>query len=326
MDRRVKKTRPLSLTRLTRLTRLTLAGSNEQPARPVTATMTTMAAMAAMWASACNLGVDLEQYPYLHGAPQEDQARPDLARPDQPSDMPPGDQGDQGPDLGPDLDMSPDLPDLPLRPRGPWLIFTELMIHTDKREVQSVEPGEYIEVANIGDEPALLSRVQIKLDTSMATTLRVTLSGQPSPEEQRQFEAISAIAPGQHFVFVRRDDEDFGITATLSEGQFFQWGWSQPNIALANDKRQLQLLYDRGVGVAVQDTIEWTGRKLLDPATMSGSEDHPVRINQGLMRDSTTYLPAQRRSLQDWCLSSELIPGKTGLQGTPGRPATCPRD
>lgn len=266
----------------------------------------------------CNLSVELDNYPYitiLDGDQQEDLTTlPDMKMPDQDlAEMP-------GEEMGP-KDMPPDMPKPKL---GVRLIFTEVMIKTSKRgNSGNSEPGEYIEIANVGDEPAELRRVQIRLDTSTVLVLRVDLGASPDAQEQAQYDAIALLQPGEHFVFVRDDDADFGITQGLPLGSFFEWHWSQPMIALANTTRQLTLAYDRPMGLSFQDVISWSGEDLVDQGTMMADEAYPVTQDVAFMLDERFYSAQGNDSVTAWCLAAEIIPGNTGMRGTPGRSGMC---
>lgn len=268
----------------------------------------------------CNLGVDVDQYPYVTIIQEEDLGE-DLR------DMKPAPDMAPQPDLAVDMpaeDMTPDLPpDMKPTFRGPRLIFTEVMISTTKRGATN-EFGEYIEIANIGDEPASLSNVEIRLDTSSATTLKIKLSPTPELKEQQQFDALETIKPGEHFVFVRDDDEDYGITTMLELGYFFEWHYSQAGVGLSNTTRKLTLFYSKNQGLFTQDEISWASGNLEDQKTKEKDPDLGVTENVAFVLDYRAYTDEDNDETKNWCLATELIDAKDQLRGSPGRVSTCP--
>jgi len=217
-------------------------------------------------------------------------------------------------------------PDMPKPKQGVRLIFTEVMIRTSKRNPSSPnnELGEYIEIANVGDEPAELRRVQIRLDTSMVSVLRIDLGPSPQAQEMEQYDAIDFLAPGEHFVFVK--DENDEITQGVPLGSFFNWHWAQSSLALANKTRQLTLAYERPMGLSFQDVISWEGDDLVDQGTMMKDETYPVTQDVAFMLDEGAYSAQGNDPTSAWCLAEQIIPGDTGMRGTPGASGMCPAD
>lgn len=272
--------------------------------------------LALIGVSGCNLGVELERYPYVTLlADQQADMRP---IPDMAPDLEPPEMGSK--------DMTPDMPPDMSKPKlGVRLIITEVMIKTSKRATSgNNEPGEYIEIANVGDEPAELRRVQLRLDTSNVLVLRIDLGSEPEAQEQAQYDALSVLQPGEHFIFVRDDDEDFGITTDLALGSFFEWHWSQPTLALANTTRALTLAYDKVNGLAFQDVVAWSGEDLIDQDTLMADEAYPVTQDVAFVLDERAYTATGNNPVSAWCLATEIIPGNTGMRGSPGKRSRCP--
>lgn len=238
----------------------------------------------------CNLAVDVAQYPYQ------------IITKDMPADTPD--------DL---VDVPPDMP--PRTP--PKLIFTEVMIQSTKNG--SNEYGEFIEVANIGEMDADPKKIVIRLDTNNQQDISIRQPPSDKAEEQAQFAALKPIKQGEHFVFVRDDDDIYGIMDQTRMGASYEWRWVNISIGLTNnDERNLTLIYNN----EIHDKVGWDGAwggadSTMPETTMSIKEGESFSLNPNNYNETANDDP------KAWCYGNTSF-GSRGLKGTPGSQGTCP--
>lgn len=264
----------------------------------------------------CNLGINVEDYPYtltiVEDATEDIPEKPDLV--DIPKDIP----KDETPDLVEDMpDMEKDIPeDIPKV--GVKLIFTEVMIQSKKRD--SNEYGEYVEVVNIGDTDADATKIVIRLDTANGKDIKVRLPPSNDPDEQGQFKNLKPIKPGEHFVFVRQDDSNYGVLNAAGVGQGYEWRWTDRTIALTNSgPRKLTLIYD----VAIQDVVGWTEGKWAGDGDMPPSTTLLVEEGVSITLDANSYTAEGNNDPAAWC-AADTVFGNDRHLGSPGGASRCP--
>jgi hypothetical protein len=264
-----------------------------------------IAAVASLVASGCQLAFDLEDYPYA----------PILVLDDGGEDTADAGPEDTGPpDAAPDapVDMPPDLPD----PVGPQLLFSELLMDSSFT-TENGEAAEFFEVVNIGDEPAVMGRVNIALtdpeDATFSDTWPVITQTRVELDPQGFFLIHRGDTPGGDFandiVATRRFEVD---ASGLSNSEF----------------RRADLIYDG----EVHDSIFWKSGDLRLCASggdiLSCPEDDVVILpgSEGssfFLRDDFTTREGTR-SPEAWCKAAKVY--VNGLNGYPGErnPSACP--
>ena len=244
----------------------------------------------------CNLLIDLESYPYP------------LPFPDDP--------------LPPDAGIEADIFDDPQPRQGPQLLITEVMIRPSTPPDSTSELGEYIESQNVGDEPIHPRDIVIEI---LETNDRIYVDRLIStPEERDVFDSLQPIAPGAFFVFLRRDDPYYQITAELPKGSFYEYGRWHRSVSLSNFSRTLRLVEIQDeFSFQIHHQIGWREGYLVDLSGQSHLR-HPIREDIAFGLRSGISDPDDAADITNWCYHTTRF-GDGPLLGSPGRrtPDNC---
>lgn len=262
----------------------------------------------------CNLGLDLDEYPYQGPLVINFDA---------------GDEGvvqDAGRDAPPDIDdsMPPDMePDQDIPVGSPQLVITELLINSKSDPSFTGEVGEYIEIKNIGDGPADPRAISFNIENvNSASRSTVSVPLPATTEQVKVYGELKDIQPGQYFVFIRFETAEVPLSQILDNGTFFDWGNYGQNTSLANSgERLLELRYFDGVGLQEFDRVRWGNNTLVDEIGME-TVSRPLDENVALSVTAGSETSRANDAPAVWCQESEVIPGGS-TTGTPGRIAGC---
>jgi hypothetical protein len=222
----------------------------------------------------------------------------------------------------PDMSES-DLP-TDMEPPVIKLRFTELLV--DSSPDNSMELGEYIEVTNVGTAPVNPRFIQIDL---VGSSMQIGVDLTPDDmNEQKIFNEIKMLMPGDSFVFVRQDTPMYRITQGLEAGTFYEYGrWnSGTNIGLSNDARTISLLYpDPETMLPMEhDRLTWHNKQLVEVNTMVSDSPLPIEENIAWSLDPLRYDYGPPSDASDWCYDPGRLTGTRLVRGSPGRPMMGP--
>lgn len=245
--------------------------------------------------AACNLTLDLDDYPY--------EAAQDAV--------------DSVSDVDADGDIR-DAADIDARDEArPILIFTELMPDSSTDGTSSVEYGEFFEIKNVGQAPADPRNIFIKLEDGDREIAIDTIVF--DEREQAILDELKPIAPGDYFVFVRQDDDYYRITADLAPGTFYEYGRWNDQVPLSNRERSLTLIYKvNGEDPTVTDRVEWISGSLIDPSLVTNTT-RSMREDVSIGVQAISESQADNNSPTNWCYHVNPLSGSP-VRASPGRP------
>ncbi len=263
--------------------------------------------------SGCNLGLDLDEFPYQGPLIINFDAGND-------TQAPPTDGGDVTVDLPDEQDIS-DPPDLP---QGePQLVITELLINTSQTSSGITgEVGEYVEIKNIGGGPADPRAISFSIENiDTASQSLISIPFPSSSEQVRIYGELKDIQPGEYFVFIRYQTDEVPLSDILETGTFFDWGRYGQDASLANGgERLLELKYFDGVELQEFDRVRWNNGTLVNEL---GAEtvDRPLDEDVALSVVVGEETPSGNDAPENWCQETTTLAGNT--KGTPGESAAC---
>jgi len=232
--------------------------------------------------SACTLTFDLDDFPYRG----EDAGAVDMGSSDE------------------DMDT----------PSGPSLIFTELMINTSTTENPSQEPGEYIEVHNLGSSP--VDPRDIRIDVFNADRVQPQGTIFIAPSDTTEYPDVPS---GGFFFFARTDDPTFAISRDLTPGSFYIYDPNgTANTALGNsgERRLVLSLVEEQVTVEL-DAVRWKGGDLQTPAMPDSADPLEVVENIAFGLKPSAYGPDDNDDVTNWCYEPDLVNDASPLKGSP---------
>lgn len=269
--------------------------------------------------SACNLGIDVDDYPY-----QQVVVIPDAGNnnpmPDTGNDM------SVEPDAPSDTDL-PDMMDMPdVGPMGSAeLMITEILINTSEMNaLGNGEVGEFVEVKNVGDGPADPRRISFQIASDTGGPQTISVAQPTTPEQLEVYTGLQPIEPGEYFVFVRFQADGLPLSQVMEAGTFYDYGRAGVTVALANSgERILSVQYFDGRTIRTHDSVRWSANALrpsdLEMAEPSIEVVEDVSLSVGRAFETVTGndTPA------NWCMEFTEVAGPGTFFGSPGAGATC---